>query len=141
MRRMRSPLVAVLLGLSLLLGSVALAGVLTRPDAKTTKATVAFHVRGTVRGLSPGRLRMMKVTVRNTSSRRLRVTRITATVVRSAPSCPTTAIRVKPWRGKLLVRPGASRKVLLKVRMKPTAPNACQGARFRLRYQGKATVR
>ncbi|HEX6843776.1 MAG TPA: hypothetical protein VF235_01555 [Actinomycetota bacterium] len=141
MRRTRSPLVAVLLGLSLVLGSVALAGVFAAgPDTSDATTQRTFWISGKVRGLYPGRVKTVKVTVRNPSARRLRVTRLAATVSSTTAACPRRAVRVKPWRGELRVPPHSARRVRLAVRMRPTAPDGCQGIRFRLRYHGKGIV-
>jgi hypothetical protein len=135
--RTRSPILAILLGVSLLAGSVAVAAVLAHQDAG--RAVKPFRITGHVRGLFPGRVKTMKVTIRNPYPFQIHVTSVRARVVSSSTACPAKAIRVTPWKGRLRVRAGRIRHLTLTVRMKPTAPQGCAGLRFTLKYQGKAT--
>ena len=97
-----------------------------------------FTVRGHSKGFYPGRKRPMRVTVRNPNTFPIVVTRVTASVASVVSGCPTKSIKIKPWRGRARVSARGHRRMKLIVRMLPRTPDACQGARFKLRFGGTA---
>lgn len=141
MHRMRRRLVASMLGLSVLVGSVAIASVLARPDDVTGRTFRPFRVSGTVKGLYPGRVKTLRVRVRNPNGVPMRVRFVRVRVVSPVSTCPARSVRVKPWRGSVQIRAGASKRLRLQVRMRRWTPDACQGVRYRLRYKGWAVTR
>jgi hypothetical protein len=137
MRRITTPLTAIILGTSLVLGAMALARVMGPPEP-VGRAAQTFGVKGKVAGLYPGVRKDLRARVVNRFDHPIRVRKVTATVTSPTPACPASSIRVKPWRGSLRIPARSAKRVTLVVRMRPTAPNGCQGVRFRLRYGGKA---
>jgi hypothetical protein len=97
-----------------------------------------FTVKGHSRGFYPGRKRPMRVTVTNPELFPIVVTRVTASVKSVASGCPVNSVKIKPWRGRARVSARGHRRMKLVVRMLPRTPDACQGARFRLRFGGTA---
>jgi hypothetical protein len=104
--------------------------------------TVAFTVKGNVGGLYPGQWRRATITVRNTYSRRIVVRRIFASSVRTNRAhCKASTVTSPGWHGSRSVGKRRSVKVALRFQMKPSAPAACQGATYTLRYSGRGTAR
>ena len=97
-----------------------------------------FIVSGQVENLAPGGSRPMVLTVQNPNSVALRVTSLTVTASAATTSCPASALNLPQWTGSLLVPKNGSASVTVDVGLKPTAPNACQGARWPLAYGGTA---
>lgn len=99
-----------------------------------------FTVRGSVRGLYPGKRKSVTLKVKNPQPYRIKVKMLRVTVGRSnKPGCKRRWIRPRSEvRIKLLV-PGRARAfVSYPIRMLRRAPNACQGARWKLKYEGEA---
>ncbi|MGZ5289330.1 MAG: hypothetical protein ACXWZU_08905 [Actinomycetota bacterium] len=97
-----------------------------------------FTVKGHSKGFYPGRKRPMRVTVANPNPFPIVVTRVTASVRSVASGCPMKSVKIKPWHGRARVATRGHRRMKLVVRMLPRTPDACQGARFRLRFGGTA---
>lgn len=97
----------------------------------------AFSIRGHVRGLYPGRQARLTLTISNRNRSAIRVTSIRVRVG-SAPGCAASNLRVASFRGSLRVRAMGKRRLRRPLRMSPSAPDACMGARFKLTYTGKA---
>lgn len=108
--------------------------------ASTARAP-RFSVKGKVKGLYPGVTKPLKLRITNPNSRPITVKLVTVKVRSTTPGCPSSAIKAKRFKGSKKVAAHRSAKVKVKIRMKPTTPDACQGARFRLRYGGKAVGR
>jgi hypothetical protein len=101
-------------------------------------AARSFRVRGSVRGLYPGLAKTIRARASNPFAFSIELRRVTVTVRRPAPGCPAETVRVHPWRGAVGISQGATRHIPLRVRMVPSAPDACQGARYPLVYSGRA---
>ena len=129
-------------GLAALAGLVALLAfsfsALGAPRPK--QPTRTFKLSGSVRGLYPGGLGHVAVTVHNPYRKTLRLRALRVLVRRARPGCPASVLRLKPFRGYLDVRPRRSRKVWVAVRMIPSAGNACRGARFPLSFRANGVV-
>jgi hypothetical protein len=134
--RMRSLTAA--LAVSLLVGSFAFAAVLDRPETDASGTTRTFRVRGNVHGLYPGVNKKMKLHVRNRYDFPIRVLEVRVHVKRPFVGCPAKAVKVRPWHGKLKIPPHGGRVIHVHASMRRWAPNACQGARFPIRYRGRA---
>ncbi len=133
------PLVATMLAAVLALGAI----VFTIQEARTSQVAVdtivpTFRVRGSVRGISPGHTVVMKVKIRNRYDFPIRVKRVRAKPIPRRISCPADFLRIRDWRGSKRIRPHSVKRVRLRVRLKPSAPNACRGARWILVYAGRA---
>jgi hypothetical protein len=97
-----------------------------------------LRVHGRVIGLFPGARKRMRVTVRNTGRSTLVVTSITVRVDDASSACPGTNVRIRPFSGRVRVRASGSVMILLRARMPRSVPDACQGARFSLRFSARA---
>jgi len=98
----------------------------------------SFRIKGSVKGLYPGVTKKLRATVTNPNGYPLVVTRVEAKVSAVGPGCGAGNIKIKTWKGRARVGAHAHRRIKLVVRMKPKAPDACQGGRFALTFSGKA---
>ncbi len=130
-----TPLLAVAL-----LAALALATAHSRADDSvlTSSRKGSFTIKGHVLGLYPGSTARLTLTVRNTNSfadqgevdsRQGRERRRTARARTSSSRTFAARCRVAAKR---------KRRLQLPIGMRSTAPDACMGARFPLRYAGKA---
>ena len=108
-----------------------MAGAVPRPPLGTTRPLV---VHGRVRGLYPGASRRMRLVVRNPSSTSVRLTRVTARVANASARCHARNVTIEGFAGSRAIPARGSVRILLPTRMRTTAPNACQGARFPLTF-------
>jgi hypothetical protein len=108
------------------------------PWAEVRGALPRFRVQGRVGGLYPGALKTMRVKVRNPYAFPIRIRRLRASVGAARPGCTAANLQVRRARANVVVRPRRTVRVRLRVRMRPSAPEACQGARFPLRFRATA---
>jgi len=101
----------------------------------------SIRVRGHVVGLYPGARKAMRVRIGNRSTRAVLVTGIKVRSGDASPACLGTNLRFRPLRAPIVVGAGASKTTQLRVRMRRSAPDACQGARFPLRFAVTAVQR
>lgn len=105
-----------------------------------SNATVRVAVGGHVVGLYPGAARKMRTTVRNGYDHPVRLRSIKVKVGPGASGCAARNLRVGQIRhGRRVVPRRHSATVGLRVRMSGSAPDACQGARFPLRFRARVT--
>ena len=104
----------------------------------TAAATPAFTIHGSVSALYPGAAKHLTLVVTNNESFAIVVTSISTTVADASPTCVHTYFSVAAFSGALRVAAKHSASVKVTVTLKHSAPNACQGARFPLRYIGTA---
>ena len=104
------------------------------------KSIPQFKIKGKVKGLYPGARKKLTLSVTNTQRYRIKITSLRVKVRNSnKPGCEAKWIRPKKtMRVALLVPRRAKIRVSYPVRMSKKAPNACQGARWILRFSGKA---
>lgn len=99
-----------------------------------------FKIAGRVTGLYPGARKSMRLKIANPNRYKIKVSRVTVAIKDSdIPGC--TREWVKPKRRlrlSLLVPARARAFVKLPVTMSAAAPNACQRARWPLRFSGRA---
>ena len=100
-----------------------------------------FSITGHVDDLTPGVRSSLAVKIRNPWSRKIRVISISARVDPSGRPCPVGNVRILGFRGSLVIRPRASRSVILAASLRRSAPPACAGATFPLRFSGRAVTR
>ena len=103
-------------------------------------SSAAFRIKGAVKGLFPGKRKIMKVKLRNPNRFAIVVKELR---IRARPSnmpgCGSKWLSVrKRMRVSVLVpaRGRATRSV--RVRLKPKAPTSCSGARWPLKFRGGA---
>ncbi len=95
-------------------------------------------VRGNVDGLYPGAVRVLRVRVRNRFAFPVRVVQLRTKVKHASPDCTRQYLKVRRVkRPKKLLEPEAKRRIRVKAQMLPTAPDACQGARWPLRFRAR----
>jgi hypothetical protein len=139
----RAPIAAGLLAAVLAVGAVTLA--LASPGSSNAKAPAPhLLVKGSVTNLWPGRTTTMRVTVKNPFSSTVVVKTIKVKVGTGKGLlgvCSPKVLTIKPWKGKAkagTVKAHRTKRFVLKVSMKRTAPNSCQGVRFPLAFSAKA---
>jgi hypothetical protein len=101
-----------------------------------TGPAATFRISGTVSGLYPGRTKPLVLTVRNPSWSSLAVTSITTTVQGPSATCTKASLSVGAFSGLLLVAPFGVRTTSVPATLRSSTPDACEGARFLLRYYG-----
>lgn len=111
-----------------------------REEAGGTAAVpYRLALSGRVRGLFPGALKRMRVIVRNPTRARIVLMRVRARAL-DVPGCSGSYVRIRPFRGERPV-PSRGRVVIrMRVRLSPTAPDACQGARLPVRFRARGMV-
>jgi hypothetical protein len=97
-----------------------------------------FVVSGQVENLRPGGSRPMVLTVRNPNSVGIRVTSLTVRAGNASTACQASSLTLPQWTGSLVVPKNGTGTLTVQVSLKPTAPDACQGARWPLTYGGTA---
>lgn len=124
---------------ALITGAVIVAGTGLAVAASDSAGTAdergaPLTLTGTVEGLTPGAARDLPVTIANPNAKPLEVAAITTAVTATPPSCPDAALRVGDLPAPVTVPADASAVGHLPVRLSATAPDACQGAVFALRF-------
>jgi len=102
------------------------------PSARPTPASLA--VRGGVHGLFPGSRTRMPVIVRNRTHAPVELQRIVVRVGAASPRCPARYLVVRRFRGERTIPARGAVRVRLKVRLRRSAPDACQSVRFPLTF-------
>jgi hypothetical protein len=129
----------------LLAAALAQASEFRRTPAGDGLATAAraphFTVKGKVKGLYPGSSKALKLRVTNPNDAPITVKLVTVKVRSTTVACPSSAVKATKFKGNKRVGAHRTTKIKVKIRMKATTPDACQGARFRLIYGGKAVGR
>jgi hypothetical protein len=130
----------------LLLAAGALTGALAAPRSSVIAGadrTLAHPlvVRGHVRGLYPGARKRIRVVVRNRANMVVLLDGLYVRVTDASASCAAANVRVRRFRGSKPIPAGGHRRFRLRVRMRASAPNACQGARFPLMFTTRIAPR
>ena len=129
----------------LLAAALAQASEFRRTPAGDGLATAAraphFTVKGKVKGLYPGKSKPLKLRLANPNDAPITVKLVTVKVRSTTVSCPSSAIKATKFKGNKRIGAHRTAKIKVKIRMKATTPDACQGAKFRLIYGGKAVGR
>ena len=98
----------------------------------------ALLVSGNVGHLTPGVSRDMTLTIRNRTSRRLRIRRVSSRVLAAPVTCPGRYLRIAKYRGGVRIGAWRIRRIRVRVTLSASAPNSCQGSRFKLGYRAVA---
>ncbi len=110
-------------------------------DGLTTARAPHFTVKGKVKGLYPGSSKPLKLRLTNPNDAAIAVKLVTVKVRSTTVSCPSSAIKATKFKGNKRIGAHRTAKIKVKIRMKAATPDACQGAKFRLIYGGKAIGR
>lgn len=110
-------------------------------EARRSASGPALRVTGSVVGLFPGVTKRLPVRIRNRRAFAVVVRSISVRVGAGRRGCPGRVVRVRPFRGRLVVAARKQRVVALPITMVRTAPQACRGARFALRFRAVARRR
>jgi hypothetical protein len=137
-------LIAVVM-LALLLAPAAMQMMASRDNAlrglrPAASSKPKFTVRGSVKGLYPGVRKPLKLKVKNPQRYPIKVKSLQIKVGRSNKrGCKPRWIKPKKKvRTSLLIPARARAFASYPVTMPKKAPNACQGARWKLKFKGKA---
>ena len=109
-----------------------------QPSVQGTPAGV-FYISGNVQGFYPGGKRRIQLTLSNPQTFDINVTNVTIHIQRSDhPDCTRYWLRADEFNGSLLVPAQGSTPLRIRMGLRRKAPDACQGATWRLRYSGTA---
>jgi hypothetical protein len=109
-------------------------------DTIEARGHPSVRVTGHAHGLFPGKVGTLHVTLRNESPYPIWVVRVSARVEDAGPGCSGSVLRVSPRRAHLRIRPHGRIRTVLRVRMLPTSPDACQGARFPISFRARTRI-
>lgn len=110
------------------------------PAPQAAEARHRLLLRGRALGLFPGGTRPMRVLIRNRTDREVRLVRLGRRVVQAPPGCPTRALRVRRPRALPVVPADGRVRIHLRVRLLRSAPDACQGAVFVVRFRTRGVA-
>jgi hypothetical protein len=113
------------------------AGAPTQPATISTAAG-SFRISGNVAGLYPGAQLPLVLTVTNPEHFAIVVTTLSVSIGAAAPGCAAVNLTATSFSGQLQVPAGGTATLSVHVAMAHSAPDACQGAVFPLRYSGLA---
>ena len=145
--RAKSLLLNTAVALALLAGAVAVAAdtgmiVTERPPEAAPSAlersAPEIAVRGKVKGLYPGGTRTMKIGVQNRLDRGVRLVSVRSRPQDASGACSRSNIRIEQFKGSQAIAAHRRTRVRVQATMTPEAIDACQGARFPIKF--KATV-
>jgi hypothetical protein len=105
------------------------------PAEVATTQTAKVSLSGSVRGLRPGAVAALHVTVRNDSAGTAHVTGVTTAV--SAPGTCARHLSVAPFAGVLDVPPNGVRTVVLRAALDSATPASCAATGWRLDYTAR----
>jgi len=97
----------------------------------------AVRIKGHVDGLFPGVPAKLRARARNRAPRPVRLVWVKARVRSPAPGCGRKYLRTKRAKPRRVIPPHRKRRVRIRVKLRGSAPDACQGVRFRLRYRAR----
>jgi hypothetical protein len=132
----RPAFAALVLTTGALFGTAAALGAL---GANHRRDAAGFKLTGHVTGLYPGQRKRLVIVVRNRGRRAIRVRAVTTRVRDASRACKARNLRVGAFHGTLRVAGRRSRKIAVRASMRADSPTACQGAVFRLAFDGRAT--
>jgi hypothetical protein len=122
---------------------VVLAAVTTEMERTRAAGATSSHrltLRGSARGLYPGAERWVRIVVRNRTDRDVRLLRLSRRVTDAPAGCPTRALWIGRPRSLPVIAAGGRARIRVRVRMRRSAPDACQGAVFRVRFRARGVA-
>jgi hypothetical protein len=111
------------------------------PETSTVARSSAarFKIRGHIAHLYPGKKTEMRLGVTNPNGFPIVVRSIKVKVRPAGRWCTAKALKVSRFHGARRIRAHHTVKMKLRIRMRRKVSRACMGARFPLRFVGKAT--
>jgi hypothetical protein len=97
----------------------------------------ALKITGSVRGLYPGARARLRLSLRNLRGYPIRVVALNVRVGNAGKGCKRRQLRISRLRRRPVVRAHRTRRIVLTATMLRSAPNACKGAVFPLRYRAR----
>lgn len=110
----------------------------SQPGVTLPAAAGSFRISGNVAGLYPGAHFPLVLTVTNPEHFAIVVTTLSVAVGNAKPGCGAANLTATSFSGHLPVPASGTAATKVKVTLAHSAPNACQGAVFPLRYTGVA---
>jgi hypothetical protein len=114
------------------------------PLAGQVRSGGSFKIKGGVAGLFPGATLPVPLTIVNPQQTPITVTALWVKVRRDRrhPDCPTDVLRTTRFEGSVDVPAEGSVSLsdAVTASLAPSAPDPCQGVRFRLRFAGTAVL-
>jgi hypothetical protein len=101
-------------------------------------ATDVFSISGEVEGLYPGFHGTIGAQVTNTLDVPIHVHEVSGVATDSSAGCDPATLTIATAKTSLELAPGETGRVPLEVTMRADAGDACQGASFRLHFQGSS---
>ena len=99
-----------------------------------------FRIHGRVSGLVPGVRTTMNVRIRNPLPSAIEVSRIRARAGTATQGCLGRNVAIRGFRGTRRVPAGGRIRIPIRIRLRRTAPDACQAARFPVVFTGEAVA-
>jgi hypothetical protein len=123
-------------------GGTANAAVLGSGSASenAVSATTGFTVTGSVAGLYPGVTKLLVLTIFNPQKVTITVFYVSTTVSTPSLACTSANLSVSTFTAHKAVRAKKTGVIAVYAKMAHSAPNACQGQVFHLRFFAKATA-
>ena len=121
-------------GVAAMLAALILAAV----AAPASHAQDGFEISGEVEALYPGADVTLEAAVTNPHPFAIRVTSAGATVLDAGAVCPASMIQVHHAEPDVVIPAHSTGTVSLRIRMSRSAPDACQGVTWPLRFSGVA---
>lgn len=98
-----------------------------------------LKIRGHVNGLYPGKRKPLRVRVHNGTDKTVVMRSLHIKVSAAGHGCAKSNLKASTLKRPRMVPPSRTRKIGIPVTMPASAPDACQGAQFPLRYHGRFT--
>ena len=109
------------------------------PTGSTNSSNV-FTISGTVSGLFPGATLPLVLTVTDTKNYAITVSSISAVVSSQTTGCAGSNVTISSFTGSLAVAAKHSAHTTVSAQMSHGAPDACQGAKFKILYSGSGAA-
>ena len=106
----------------------------------TANTSNAFTISGSISGLYPGASLPMVLTITDSKTYAITVSSISTTVSSQKAACGSGNLTVSSFTGSLAVPAKQSVTATVTAEMLHSAPDACQGAKFKLLYSGTGTA-
>ena len=112
------------------------------PSLTSTRNSVkrVVGLNGHITGLYPGNEAILRVRSHNRTTEPVRLMRVRAKVRKANAACGKEYLKIRRAEPKRVIPPHRRIEVRMKVRLSPLAPDACQGARWPVRFRARAVT-